>query len=138
MKRHTVCKMNELPVGERKVITLDGRSIGIFNVRGTYYALRNSCPHQGASLCKGKVTGTMLPSAPGTYEYGREGEIVQCPWHRWEFDITTGKSIFNPHRCLVKTYEVKVESELPEEEQTEAQLETYPVVIESGWVVVYV
>ena len=50
-----------------------------------------------------------LPSKPGEYIWAREGEILRCPWHGWEFDITTGRSIFNPHRMRVRTYEVTVE-----------------------------
>lgn len=123
-------KTADLPVGERKIVKLEGRSIGVFNVNGTYYALRNICPHQGAPLCEGETSGLMFPSKPGEYIYGREGEIVRCPWHGWEFDITNGKSIFNPHKCWVRTYEVTVEGEDPE-------VETYDVTVESGHIVVH-
>lgn len=131
MERFIVCKTSELPAGERKMIQAGGRSIGVFNANGRYYALRNTCPHQGAPLCLGRLTGTTLPSAPGTYVYGKEGEVLACPWHGWEFDIATGKSLFDPNRCLVKTYDVKVEPE-------DVTIETYPVRIEDERVVVYV
>jgi 3-phenylpropionate/trans-cinnamate dioxygenase ferredoxin subunit len=131
MGRHVIGAVADFPAGTRRIVVLEDRSIGVFNVNGTYYALRNSCPHQGAPLCVGTVTGMTLPSTPGEYLYGREGEIVRCPWHGWEFDITTGKSICDPYRCLVKTYEVTVESnESPE-------VETYPVTVESGTIVVH-
>ncbi|MDF2439188.1 MAG: hypothetical protein JWN98_172, partial [Abditibacteriota bacterium] len=45
-ERYIVCKASELPAGERKIIDANGRSIGVFNVHGRYYALRNLCPHQ--------------------------------------------------------------------------------------------
>lgn len=109
MGRYLIGRVSELPPGSRKIIELEGRSIGVFNVHGSFYALRNRCPHQGAPLCLGPVTGTALPSMPGEYRWGREGEIIRCPWHGWEFDLTTGRSIFNPHRCRVRTYEVTVE-----------------------------
>jgi 3-phenylpropionate/trans-cinnamate dioxygenase ferredoxin subunit len=132
MGRHVIGAAADFPAGTRRIVVLEGRSIGVFNVNGTYYALKNSCPHQGAPLCVGTVTGMTLPSTPGEYLYGREGEIVRCPWHGWEFDITTGKSIFDPHRCLVKTYEVTVETnETPE-------VEMYPVTVESGTIVVHI
>ena len=76
-----------------------------------------------------------MPSKPGEYIWARDGEIVRCPWHGWEFDITTGRSIFNPHKMRVKTYEVTVESaadELPDE------VETFPVTVEDGFVVLHV
>jgi 3-phenylpropionate/trans-cinnamate dioxygenase ferredoxin subunit len=113
-------------------MTLEGRSVGVFNVSGEFYALKNSCPHQGAPLCLGTVTGMTLPSTPGEYLYGREGEILRCPWHGWEFDILTGKSVYDPHKCLVKTYDVAVEK--VEEEKT---VETYTVKVEEEKIIVY-
>ncbi|MCU6790887.1 Rieske (2Fe-2S) protein [Paenibacillus sp. WQ 127069] len=135
MSRHAVCPVQELQVGERKIVTLEGRSIGVFNIKGQLYALKNSCPHQGAELCVGKIQGIMLPSDPGEYHYGRDGEIVRCPWHGWEFDITNGKSVFDPFKCLVKTYEVEIVDDPVEEIKG---VETYAVDVESGWIVVTV
>ncbi|GHO85151.1 Rieske (2Fe-2S) protein [Dictyobacter formicarum] len=131
MGKHVIGAAADLPPGKRIIVTLEGRSIGVFNVGGTYYALRNSCPHQGAPLCAGTVTGMTLPSSPGEYLYGRQGEIVRCPWHGWEFDLTNGKSIFDPHKYHVKTYEVRVE------EEDVPHVETYPVTVDTGWVIVY-
>lgn len=48
-------------------------------------------------------------SQPGEYIWARDGEILRCPWHGWEFDLTTGRSIFNPHKLRLKTYEVTAE-----------------------------
>src|SRR5687768_15644000 len=50
---HFVCRTDELPPGERKIVSANGRSIGVFNVGGRYYALRNLCPHRAAPLCLG-------------------------------------------------------------------------------------
>jgi nitrite reductase/ring-hydroxylating ferredoxin subunit len=135
MPRHVVGKVSELPPGSRKVVEVQGRSIGVFNVHGAYYAIRNLCPHQGAPLCRGIITGTTLPSQPGEYIWAREGEIIRCPWHGWEFDMTTGRSIFNPHKLRVKTYEVTVEQEGEAEE--DERVETYPVTVEDGLVILH-
>src|SRR5439155_21585233 len=86
MASHAVCGLAELPAGQRRIVEVEGRSIGVFNVHGSLYALPNVCPHQGAPLCLGLVTGLMRPSAPGVFEWTREGEILRCPWHGWEFD----------------------------------------------------
>ncbi|MBW7456589.1 Rieske 2Fe-2S domain-containing protein, partial [Paenibacillus sepulcri] len=96
---------------------------------------------QGAPLCAGKVTGMTLPSEPGQYLYGREGEILRCPWHGWEFDIQNGKSIFDPHKCLVKTYQVAVEADADADADVEEEspsVETYEVKVEEAKVVVYI
>jgi nitrite reductase (NADH) small subunit len=135
MGKHVVGRASEIPPGERRIVEVEGRSIGVFNVNGTYYALRNGCPHQMAPLCKGTVTGTTLPSKPGEYIWAREGEIVRCPWHGWEFDITSGRSIFNPHRMRVKTYKVTVEATLPDEDPN---VETYMVTVEDEFVILYI
>ncbi len=133
--RHVVGRVSELPPGTSKIVDANGRSIGVFNVNGRYYALLNRCPHQAAPLCQGTVKGTAMPSAPGEYVWAREGEILRCPWHGWEFDITTGRSIFNPHRMRVRTYDVTVEPEQPEEDES---VETYPITVEDGLVILHV
>jgi nitrite reductase (NADH) small subunit len=132
MGRHIVCTVGELPQGERKIGIFEGRSVGVFNIKGKYYALKNSCPHQQANLCDGKLMGVMLPSKPGEYVYGRDGEILRCPWHGWEFDITNGKSVFDPFKCLVKTYEVNV---MASNEEEWLEVDTYPVEVEGEFVV---
>ncbi len=100
----------EIPPGKSKIVNVGNRSIGVYNIKGEYFAIKNVCPHQQAPLCLGEVTGMMLPCRPGEFIYGRDGEIVRCPWHGWEFDIKTGRSVFNPHRVRVRSYEVTVES----------------------------
>ena len=108
MARYLVGALDEIPPGGRKLVQLAGREVGVFNVGGRFYALRNVCPHQGAPLCEGTVSGTNLPSAPGRYEWGRSGEILRCPWHRWEFDLLTGQALTDP-AVRVKTYPIEVE-----------------------------
>lgn len=115
---------------------VDGTEIGVFNVHGTYYALRSSCPHQGAPLCQGRVVGTTISTRPYETIYTREGEIIKCPWHGWEFDILTGRSVFNPHKVRVRTYDVTVEPDEPEEE--DPSIQTYPVTVEHGLVILHV
>jgi nitrite reductase/ring-hydroxylating ferredoxin subunit len=136
MARYVVCKVSELPPGAHMIVEAGRRSIGVFNVHGEYYAIRNSCPHQAAPLCKGIITGTTLPSQPGEYIWAKDGEIIRCPWHGWEFDITTGQSVFNPHKMRVKKYEVTVEA-APRAEDEDERVETFPVTVEDGVVVVH-
>jgi nitrite reductase (NADH) small subunit len=105
-RRFFVCDAEALPPGNRRVETLGGRSIGVFNVGGEFFALHNRCPHRAAALCLGPVTGTTLPGFD--YEYGRDGEIVRCAGHGWEFDIRTGQSLVD-ERIRAKTFRVEVE-----------------------------
>ena len=132
-ERFVVCAADELPPGARRIVKVGSRSIGVFNVGGRYYALRNVCPHQGAPLCEGPLTGTTLPGPPGTFRYGREGEILRCPWHGWEFDVTSGRSIFNPHAVRVRAYPVAEED--ADCGPDSVRVDTYAVTVERKMVV---
>ena len=134
--KHRVGTVAEIGPGQRKIVEIEGVSVGIFNVGGTFYALKNVCPHQGAPLCLGSLKGTTLPSAPGEYVWARDGEILRCPWHGWEFDVTNGRSVFNPHRVRVRAYEVTVEPGGTDDAEDPA-VETYPVTVEEDVVVLH-
>lgn len=109
MNRHVVARADEISVGDRKTVTVKGREIVIFNVKGEFYAMLNKCPHLGASLAHGVCVGLVRSSEAGQYSYTREGEFVRCPWHGWEFDIKTGQSYCDPKSTWVKQYDIKVE-----------------------------
>jgi 3-phenylpropionate/trans-cinnamate dioxygenase ferredoxin subunit len=104
----TVCHVDELPPGSRRIVQVGHLSIGIFNVDGELFALKNTCPHRGAPLCTGRWGGTMLASGPNEYRYGKQDRILRCPWHQWEYDLESGCSLVDPDRFRVKTYPVAV------------------------------
>ena len=106
--QYDVCGTEELPPGSCKIVEVGGRSIGVFNVKGRFRALLNLCPHGGAPLCRGVVGGMSTAARPGldvTWE--REGEILRCPWHGWEYEIETGRTVTDPP-IRVKTFAVSV------------------------------
>jgi 3-phenylpropionate/trans-cinnamate dioxygenase ferredoxin subunit len=106
--RHVVGQAADLAPGGRLIVVVEGRSIGVFNVGGELFALRDTCPHQGGPLCQGTLSGLLTASTPGRYRYERPGEVLRCPWHGWEFDIRTGCSLVDPERWRVRTYPVSV------------------------------
>lgn len=110
MSKHVVGTIDEIPPGTRKIVEIEGRTIGVFNVNGEFFAVRNTCPHQGGPLCEGAQTGLREARVPGEYSYTRKGEILRCPWHGWEFDIRTGQSWWNPERVRTRAYKVSVEA----------------------------
>jgi 3-phenylpropionate/trans-cinnamate dioxygenase ferredoxin subunit len=139
--RHYVCRTEELPMGQRRIVRIGSKSIGVFNVGGEFFALLNVCPHQFAPLCEGRICGYNAPSRVGEFLHEREGEILRCPWHGWEFDIKTGRSIFNPHRVRTARYEVRVEpapGTAPRAHEEDPGIETFPVRLEGGGVFVEV
>lgn len=105
---HVVCSVEELPPGGRKIVDVDGMSIGVFNVEGTYYAMRNGCPHKGGALCEGPIVGTTLPTEGTEFVYGKDGTIVRCAWHGWEFDIATGVALADKS-FRARMYDVSVD-----------------------------
>ena len=134
--RHVVAAARDIPPGSRKLIEVAGRSIALFNVGGEFFAILDRCPHQGGSLCGGELIGLVESREPGEYRYTRPSEILRCPWHGWEFDILTGRSIFNPHRTRVKAYDVTIEADAQEPE--DESVETFEVRVEDGWVVLHI
>lgn len=116
MTKYVVAGVDEIASGERKIIELEGRSVGVFNLDGEYYALLDQCPHAGAALCAyGTVFGVSSADEPdGAIEYER-GRSIRCPWHQWEYDIRTGESWYDPRNARVRKYEVEVVAGSPED-----------------------
>ena len=83
--------------------------IGIYRINGQLYAVRNQCPHMGVPLCKGRLGATYLPkgAAPDPFEETLANRVLRCPWHGWEFDVATGKGLYDA-KGRVPTYPVRV------------------------------
>lgn len=108
--RQLVCKTEDVVPGEKRIFTVRGHSIVLVRKGDRFFALRNICPHQGAPLGLGELKGTILESPVGEFRYGKEGEILRCPWHGWEFDVTKGCSLHDVG-ARVATYSVQVEGD---------------------------
>lgn len=109
-KRWPVARASEIAPGEHILVDVKRHSIGLFNVNGAFVAALNMCPHELAPVCRGRVGGTTLPSAPGEYRWGRDGEILTCPWHGWEFDLLDGRMLADS-RVRLRVYPVTVEDD---------------------------
>jgi nitrite reductase/ring-hydroxylating ferredoxin subunit len=137
MSKHVVAAVADLPPGSRKLVTVKGRPIAVFNLGGELFGLMNRCPHQGGDLCAGDLTALVTADRPGEYRMSRPGEIIRCPWHGWEFDVRTGQSWCEPGRIKTKRYPVEVAS-------GDALVkgpyiaETIPVAVEEEYIVVEV
>ena len=88
----TVLKTSDLKPGQGKAVEVGGKTIALFNVGGTYYAMDDTCTHVGGPLSEGSVSGT----------------TVTCPWHGAEFDVTCGKHLAAPAPEDVSCYKVQV------------------------------
>ena len=135
MPRYVVATVDEIAPGQRKVVEVAGREIGIFNLDGEFFGIGNRCPHEGASLCKGRVVGLVESTEPGAYQHSRKGEMLRCPWHGWEFDIRTGKSWCDPRRTRVRSFDIRVEDGARVVDEL-LRAETFAVSVEKQYIVV--
>ena len=78
--------------GQGIVVEVNEKTLAVFNVDGAFHAIDNTCIHRGGPLGEGDL----------------EGSVVTCPWHGWQYDVTTGACVGNP-AAKVERYEVKVE-----------------------------
>lgn len=107
---YDVGAVSDFEKGRACRIQLAGKAIVLVRKEDAFFALRDVCPHQGATLSRGIVSGAIKPCLPGEeIVLDRVGEILICPWHGWEFDLRKGEAIANPDGGRVKTYPVRVE-----------------------------
>jgi nitrite reductase (NADH) small subunit len=78
--RVSIAKVADVPAGQGLAVEAQGRSLALFNIDGTFYAIDNACPHRGGPLGEGDL----------------DGRVVTCPWHAWRWDVTTGANVNNP------------------------------------------
>jgi nitrite reductase/ring-hydroxylating ferredoxin subunit len=103
-----VGRVEDLPPGSMRLVPAGPFGVGVVNVNGEYHALNNYCPHRGAPICLGKITGTTRSDEVRELEWVADGEVLRCPWHAWEFSIPEGVSVTAPVKKL-KKYAVRVE-----------------------------
>ena len=89
-----VTTRSEIPAGSGKVLEVLGKAIALFNCDGTFYAMENACKHRGGPLGEGSLSGTH----------------VTCPWHGWQYDVTSGACSMNPS-IKMQSFAVKVEGD---------------------------
>ena len=88
-----IAVLDDIPRASGKKIKVNGKYIALFNYKNKIYAIRNSCPHQGADLADAHISDSK----------------VVCPLHRWSFDLKTGAFSGNEN-IQIPTFEVKVEN----------------------------
>lgn len=87
-----VASVGDVKEGEGRVVDANGTPVALFKVGGEFYAIHNTCLHRGGPLGEGSLDGT----------------VVTCPWHGWQYDVTTGRNVMMPN-IAVKKFPVKVE-----------------------------
>jgi len=109
--KYRVCSYEVLERDGKLALRLENRPIVLIRSQdGSVYALRDICPHKGPCLSDGMIDNNCRGDEAGEYLFDRDTEVLRCPWHSWEFDIRTGRSLFDPERVRTKTYCVTVEN----------------------------
>ena len=96
--------------GERRLVELGGRTIGVFRLDGDFFALADRCPHRGAPLIPRRQVVHAVEGVGDAARVTREAALVRCPWHKWDFDIASGRCTVDP-RMQVRRYPVRVEGD---------------------------
>jgi nitrite reductase (NADH) small subunit len=95
--------------GRVRVLDVGGVRVGVFRLGDEFHALADRCPHRGAPLCAGRV-GTPVLVEAGEVTTGREASVVRCPWHKWEFEIATGRCV-SDEKLRLRRYAVHVDGD---------------------------
>ena len=87
-----VARVDDVAPGTGKAVVVGDREVAVFNVGGTFYALDNTCPHQGGPLADGWI----------------EHAQVTCPWHAWTFNLADGSMTLGDFAC-VDAFDVRIQ-----------------------------
>lgn len=88
----TVARAEEVPPGSARVVQAGDRELALYNVDGTLYATQSECLHLKGPLGDGVL----------------EGCVITCPWHGWQYDVTSGENEFD-RAIALEAFEVVVE-----------------------------
>ena len=89
-----VARRDEIADGSGKTVEVAGKKIALFNAAGNFYAIADSCVHRGGPLGEGELEGT----------------TVTCPWHGWQYDVTTGCNT-DDSKIQVASFPVRLEGD---------------------------
>ncbi len=89
-----VARVGDIEPGTGETVNANGTPVALFNVDGVYHAIHNTCPHEDGPLGEGELSG----------------RVVTCPWHAYEFDVTSGECLTEP-AYRVDRFEVRVDGD---------------------------
>jgi nitrite reductase (NADH) small subunit len=113
-ERHVVCRLGELRPGEFRVLSTGSRELLVVRTGDeSFAAVTNACPHQGARLSDGRIE-RIWTAGHGRVHEALERFAIVCPWHNFEFDLSTGCPPYTGgERCRprLRRHEVLVEGD---------------------------
>lgn len=94
MTQYRAAAVADVPPGTGRELIIEGKVVALYHVDGVFYAIDGVCPHAGGPLGQGML----------------RRNIVTCPWHGWQFDVTTGRHCLTNHIRAAK-YDVEIRGE---------------------------
>lgn len=91
---YDVAPESEILPGSHHVIVAEQTAIAVFNIDGEYYAIEDSCTHQGLPLSDGFL----------------DQDTITCPFHGAKFCVRTGQVLCSPAYINLTTFETRVEN----------------------------
>jgi len=110
--RYVICKEDELRPGEMRAKVVGKNQLPVIVVRtgaGSVHAVYGRCSHQGAPLAAGRLVGETVGEPNGEIRCIRDGEILQCPWHAFGYDVNSGRALADPERLRICCFDVTLE-----------------------------
>ncbi len=89
----TVAQVDQIPPGTCRTVEVEGIYLALCNVNGIFLAVDNTCPHAGGPLGEGSL----------------DGDVLECPWHGWRFNVRTGERPEN-REIRVACVEVRIQA----------------------------
>jgi len=105
-----ICRSGELKDGDRKIVPNGKHEIGVYRVQGKLYAYQNLCSHQGGPACEGLLMAKVeeVIAEDKTYQgmrFNHDEMHIVCPWHGWEYDLSSGEMVAD-RKFRLKKYDV--------------------------------
>jgi nitrite reductase (NADH) small subunit len=91
-------------------VEVGGRRLVVAIRDGVVFALADRCPHRGAALSSGGEVVTPFVQEDGRLTPGAPDSHVRCPWHKWDFDLSSGRCA-SDDRLRVRTYQAWLEDD---------------------------
>ncbi len=105
-------KVENIPDGVFTILNLKKYSVGVIRIEEDFKAYLNVCPHAGAPICQGEVSRLVVSDQPFLSYDDSEIKVVRCPWHNYEYDLSTGQGILSDAGKLISIATEEINGEL--------------------------
>jgi len=94
----SVAKVSDFDNQQAQCVEVEGKSIALFKLGKEFFAIDDTCTHEGGPLSDGNI----------------DGDEIECPWHSACFNIRSGKVTLDPADEDVSIYAVRLSGDMIE------------------------